>query len=287
MTPAGAPGSARSQPPRRIASAFDTARSAGRAAFIPYLTSGFPTLAESDRLAASLCEEGADVLELGVPFSDPLADGPVIQRTTKAALEAGTSLAHVLGQTLRLRARYETPIVLMTYLNPVSRYGTRRFAEDAAASGVSGVILVDLPPEEEPGTWADLDSAEIDTITLVAPTTDDARLATIAARARGFLYVVARLGVTGQGGGDAGVTGLLDRCGRATRLPRAIGFGMTPGADLAPYHGHAEGIVAGSSLLEPLLESWVRDGAAGAAVREDTLRKAARRFRSDVSEWRF
>lgn len=287
MTPAGASGSARSRSRRRIASAFQTARDGGRAAFIPYLTSGFPTLAESDRLAASLCEEGADVLELGVPFSDPLADGPVIQRTTKAALEAGASLAHVLGQALRLRSRYETPLVLMTYLNPVSRYGTRRFAEDAAASGVSGVILVDLPPEEEPDTWAELDGAAIDTITLVAPTTDDARLASIAARARGFLYVVARLGVTGSGGGDTGVTALLDRCGRATRLPRALGFGMTPGMDLTPYHGHAEGIVAGSSLLEPLVESWARDGAGGAATRENLLRNMARRFRSDVSGWRF
>lgn len=284
MTPAGATGTAGT--PRRIAAAFTAARGSGRGGFIPYLTSGFPALAESDRLAASLCEEGADVLELGVPFSDPLADGPIIQQTTQVALEAGTTLAHVLGQALRLRARHDTPIVLMTYLNPVSRYGSRRFAEDAAAAGVDGIIVVDLPPEEEPETWAAFDDADIDTIALVAPTTGGERLATIAARARGFLYVVARLGVTGQGGGDSGAIELLDRCGRATRLPRALGFGMTPETDLAPYHGHAEGIVAGSSLLDPLLSSWKRDGAGGAAAREEILRGMARRFRANVGGWR-
>jgi len=288
MTTAGAPGTSAGTP-RRIAAAFDAARAAGatsRGAFIPYLTSGFPTLAESDRLASALCEEGADVLELGVPFSDPLADGPVIQRTTQVALDAGTTPSDVLGQALRLRARHETPIVLMTYLNPVSRYGTRRFADDAAAAGVDGIILVDLPPEEERETWAAFDDAGIDTITLVAPTTGDARLSTIAARARGFLYVVARLGVTGHGGGDSGAQELLDRCRRATPLPRALGFGMTPETDLAPYREHAEGIVAGSCLLDPLLASWTSEGAKGAAAREAILRGLARRFRANLAAWR-
>ncbi len=270
----------------RIASSFDAARASGRGAFIPYLTSGFPTLAESDRLASALCEEGADVVELGVPFSDPLADGPIIQQTTQAALAEGTTLAHVLGQALRLRSRRRTPIVLMTYLNPLVRYGVSRFAEDAAASGVDGVILVDLPPEEEPGTWAAFDGAGIDTIALVAPTTAPERLATIAARARGFLYVVARLGVTGAGSGDAGVSGLLERCGKATALPRCLGFGMTPETNLAPYRARAEGIVAGSSLLAPLLDSWRRDGSAGAAARESGLRDAARGFRRNLEDWR-
>ena len=273
-------------PPRRIAAAFDAARAGSRGAFVPYLTSGFPTLAESDRLASCLCEEGADVLELGVPFSDPLADGPVIQRTTQVALDAGTTTAHVLGQALRLRARHGTPIVLMTYLNPVSRYGVRRFADDAAAAGVDGIIVVDLPPEEERESWAAFDEAGIDTITLVAPTTDAKRLATIAARARGFLYVVARLGVTGRGEGDAGVLELLERCRRATPLPRSLGFGMTPDTDLAPYRGRAEGIVAGSCLLDPLLASWKDEGEKGAPAREATLRGLAKRFRANLTAWR-
>ena len=284
MTPAGAAGP--SGAPRRIATAFAAARAAGRGAFIPYLTSGFPTLVECDRLASALCEEGADVLELGVPFSDPLADGPIIQRTTQVALDAGTTPAHVLGQALRLRSRHETPIVLMTYLNPIARYGTRQFADDAAAAGIDGVILVDLPPEEEPETWALFDEAGIDTITLVAPTTRDARLSTIAARARGFLYVVARLGVTGRGGEDRGVVDLLDRCGRATTLPRALGFGMTADTDLSPYRGRVEGIVAGSSLLEPLLASWDGEGATGAEAREAALRALAKRFRANLAAWR-
>ena len=269
----------------RISAAFESARAAGRGAFIPYLTSGFPTLTESDQLADALCAAGADVLELGVPFSDPVADGPVIQRTTQIALEAGATLAHVLGQAMRLRSKHATPIVLMTYLNPIVRYGVERFAEDAAAAGVDGVILVDLPPEEEPDVWRAFDEAGIDTIALVAPTTDPARVATIAARSRGFLYVVARLGVTGKGGGDAGVVGLLDRCRAVTPLPRCLGFGMTPDTDLTPYRAHAEGVVAGSSLLEPLLDSWSRDGASGAAARVEGLRAAAARFHSNTAGW--
>jgi tryptophan synthase alpha chain len=244
---AGASGPAAA--PGRIARSFETTRAAGRGAFVPYLTSGFPTLAESDRLAAALCEEGADVLELGVPFSDPLADGPIIQRTTQAALAEGTTLAHVLGQALRLRSRHATPIVLMTYLNPIVRYG-------------------------------------IDTIALVAPTTHPSRIATIVARARGFLYVVARLGVTGGGSGDSGVADLLDRCGKATPLPRCLGFGMTSETDLAPYRGRAEGIVAGSALLAPLWDSWQTDRAVGERRRESGLREAARRFRRNLEGWR-
>src|SRR5512147_2647268 len=134
--------------PGRIAGAFDVAHRERRGAFVPFLTSGYPDLAESDRLAAALCEEGADVLELGVPFSDPLADGPVIQKTTQIALAAGTTPAHVLGQAMRIRSRFATPIVLMSYVNPIHRYGVSRFAEDARAAGVDGIILVDLPPEE-------------------------------------------------------------------------------------------------------------------------------------------
>jgi tryptophan synthase alpha chain len=187
---------------------------------------------------------------------------------------------------MRLRAKHGTPIVLMTYLNPVARYGAARFAEDAAAAGVNGVILVDLPPEEEPDTWRALDDAGIDTITLAAPTTDAVRLRTITARARGFLYVVARLGVTGKGGGDAGVLGLLDRCREVTTLPRCLGFGMTPETDLAPYRAHAEGIVVGSSLLEPLLASWERAKGGGEGERLEALRAMARRFHANLSAWR-
>lgn len=258
--------------------AFEAARRERRGAFIAYLASGYPTLAESDRLARAACEAGADVLELGVPFSDPVADGPVIQRATQAALEAGATLATVLRQAAALRATHATPIVLMSYLNPIHRYGIARFAKEASASGVDGVILVDLPPEEDPETWETMTEAGIDTITLVAPTTAASRLPAIASRSRGYLYVVARLGVTGSGGADADTAALLDRCRALSPLPRAIGFGMSLESDLAPYRGRAEGIIVGSGLLEPLLRE------PDAATRERILRERVAAFRRKVEE---
>jgi len=262
--------------PGRLGRAFENARREHRGAFVPFLTSGFPDLVESDRLASALCEEGADVLELGVPFSDPIADGPVIQRTTEAALRAGTTLAHVLGQAMRLRARHETPLVLMTYLNPILRHGASRFAEDARAAGVDGVILVDLPPEEEPGLWDSLRASDIDSIALVAPTTDPARLPRVVRGSRGFLYVVARLGVTGGGAEDISVESLLVRCRALSQVPRCLGFGIGLGTPLERYRGKAEGVVVGSALLEAVL------AAADARGREEAARRFARELRKKL-----
>jgi len=262
----------------RIGRAFDAAGKAPRGAFIPFLTSGYPNLDESDRLASALCEEGADVLELGVPFSDPLADGPVIQRATQAALEAGATLAHVLAQARRLRARHETPLVLMTYLNPVVRFGPSRFAEEARGAGVDGVILVDLPPEEEPELWERLRKSGLDTIALVAPTTDPKRVAKIAAQARGFLYVVARLGVTGGGAADPAIAEVLRSCRAHSPLPRCLGFGIGRGSDLTEWRGMAEGVIVGSALLEELLR------APDAAAREAQARAFARHIRAKLPD---
>jgi tryptophan synthase alpha chain len=256
------------------AGAFAAARRERRGAFLPFLTSGFPDLAESDRLASALCEEGADVLELGVPFSDPLADGPTIQRTTQIALEGKTTLAHVLGQAMRLRSRHATPIVLMSYVNPIHRYGVERFAKDARAAGVDGVILVDLPPEEDPTIWEAVQDAGLETVALVTPTTDRGRMPAIAARARGFLYVVARLGVTGKGTADPEIQAILEQCRAYSPLPRCIGFGMSPSSDLAPYRGRAEGVIVGSSLLDALL------AAPDAASRERKARDYASAMRA-------
>ena len=261
-----------------LAGAFETAKRERRGAFLPFLTSGFPDLVESDRLAAALCEEGADILELGVPFSDPIADGPVIQRTTEAALRAGATLAHALGQVMRLHARYDTPIVLMTYLNPVLRYGTSSFITDAVSAGVDGIILVDLPPEEEEPLWEGLRTAGIDTVTLVAPTTEPERLHRIARRASGFLYVVARLGVTGQGRSDAALDSILDRCRALTTLPRCLGFGMDLTTPIGRYRGKAEGIVVGSALLSTILE------APDARAREGHARRFAQSMRAKLQE---
>lgn len=262
--------------PGRLGRAFENARREHRGAFVPFLTSGFPDLVESDRLASALCEEGADVLELGVPFSDPIADGPVIQRTTEAALRAGTTLAHVLGQAMRLRARHETPLVLMSYLNPILRHGAKHFAEDARAAGVDGVILVDLPPEEEPGLWDSLRERDLDTIALVAPTTDPARLPRVVQGSRGFLYVVARLGVTGGGAEDTSVESLLARCRALSPVPRCLGFGIGLTTPLERYRGKAEGVVVGSALLEAVL------AAPDARAREEAARRFARELRKKL-----
>ena len=239
--------------PGAIGRAIAKAHDEGRGAFLPYLTSGFPDPDESDRLALAACEEGADALELGVPFSDPLADGPVIQETTRRALAAGASLGGALAQAKRVRSRHATPIVLMTYVNPVVRHGAERFAREAREAGVDGVILVDLPPEEDPDLWGAMDGASLDTITLAAPTTDPARLPAIASRARGFLYVVARLGVTGAGDLDPGLERLLARCREHTPLPRCVGFGVHASTDLSRFRGLAEGVIVGSGLLSVIL----------------------------------
>jgi tryptophan synthase alpha chain len=260
----------------RLGRAFETARRERRGAFVPYLTSGFPDLVESDRLASALCEEGVDALELGVPFSDPIADGPVIQRTTEAALRKGTTLAHVLGQAMRLRARHETPLVLMTYLNPILRYGADRFVSEASEAGVDGIVLVDVPPEEEPDLWRGLRARGIDTIALVAPTTDPSRIPTLVRESSGYLYVVARLGVTGVGSEDRSIESLLQRCRELTPLPRCLGFGMGLGTALERYRGRAEGVIVGSALLEAIL------AAPDARAREEAARSFAKEFRKKL-----
>ncbi len=262
----------------RIGRAFEAARRERRGAFAPFLTSGFPDLPESDRLAFALCEEGADILELGVPFSDPLADGRVVQETSQRALAAGTTLAHVLGQALRIRARHETALVLMSYLNPVVRWGVERFAAQARDAGVDGVILVDLPPEEDPDLWGAVRAQGLETITLVAPTTGPARLPRIAACAEGFLYVVARLGVTGGGSGDPAVEDLLRRCRGVSNLPRCVGFGIGRETDLRRYRGLAEGVIVGSALLTEILAS------SDARAREESARDFARALRAKLPD---
>jgi tryptophan synthase alpha chain len=261
----------------RIARAFESARGERRGALVAYLTSGFPDPSESDRLVSALCEEGADVVELGVPFSDPLADGPVIQRATALALEKGTTLALVLEQAARIRARHQTPLVVMTYLNPIVRWGAERFTREAARAGVDGLIVVDLPPEEEPDLWESFGRAGLDTVAMVAPTTRPERVAAITALSRGFLYVVARLGVTGRGGADPSIVDMLRRCRAQSRLPRCVGFGMGRESDLAALAGEAEGIVVGSALLDEISRG------ADAASREAGVRSLVRDLRARLS----
>lgn len=234
--------------PSRLAAAF--AARAGSTGLIPYLTAGYPSLDESLAMMHAFERAGAMALEVGVPFSDPIADGPDIQRASEWALRRGTGLADVFTLIERFRATSSLPVVLMTYANPVVRVGGEAFAKRARAAGVDGVILSDLPPEELPDVWAALDEAALDTILLVAPTTAAERLPRLLARCRGFVYCLARTGVTGRAGGDAG--GLDERLAAIrthTALPVGVGFGISTPADAAALRGRADAAIVGAAFM--------------------------------------
>ena len=236
---------------RPIARAFATAKGAGRAALIPYYTAGYPTRAACRDALRAAAAAGADLVEVGIPFSDPLADGPTIQRSTQAALEQGMTVAGVL-QLVR-DAQLSIPVVLMTYVNPVLAYGVERFAADARAAGVAGALFTDLPAGAAPELERAMTGAGLDVIRLVAPTTTDERLAAAVNGAGGFIYLISRLGVTGARP-DAPVD--LDRHVRrlraVTRLPIAVGFGIGTPAQAAAAARWADGVVVGSALVEAL-----------------------------------
>jgi tryptophan synthase alpha chain len=225
-------------------------------ALIPYLTAGFPTAAVSLESLRRVAAAGADFVEVGVPFSDPLADGPTIQRTTQAALEQGMTLPRVLE--LVRTAALEIPVILMTYLNPVLAYGVERFIRDAHAAGVAGVVLTDLPAGADASVEQAVAKSALDLIRLVAPTTDDRRLATTLTNAKGFVYLISRLGVTGA---RATVPGDLERHVRRIRavtpLPVAVGFGISTPAQAQAAARHADGVVVGSALMDALATGGV------------------------------
>lgn len=236
----------------RIASTFERLRSEGRKALIPFVTAGDPVRAVNVPLMRSLVEAGADIIELGVPFSDPMADGPTIQRSSERALKNGMSLEQILedvGAFRRLDAR--TPVVLMGYANPVESMGIERFADAAAASGVDGVLIVDYPPEEAQALARALSERSVDIIFLVAPTTTDARMKEIAAHARGYIYYVSLKGVTGATHLDLAEVGAkLERLRRFTRVPIGVGFGIRDGETARAMAGIADAVVIGSALVE-------------------------------------
>ena len=236
-----------------IAAAF--ASSGKRAALMPYLMGGFPTLEGSRAIGEAYAEAGADLLELGVPFSDPLADGPVIHAAGSAALAAGATLHDVLEVG---RALAESiPVVLMCYANLVLARGPERFADELAQRGVSGLIVPDLPLEEADGALAACDAAGLALVPLVAPTTPPERLAAIGARARGFVYTVSVTGTTGERGALAGdLPDILARTKAAADVPVALGFGIgTPEAAAAAADAGADGVIVGSRLVRAAAES--------------------------------
>lgn len=244
----------------RIADAFRTARRNDRAAFVPYVTAGDPTLGRTVEIAAALERAGADVLELGVPFSDPMADGPTNQRAAERALASGASLKRVLEVVREIRIRSALPIVLFTYANPVARFGVERFAEHAAASGVDGVLFTDVPAEEMARFAGHLKPAGLDAIMLVTPTSSKARMKTTAKLGGGFLYLVSRTGVTGARPDlDRDLAANVQIARKASRLPVAVGFGISTPDQVAEVAAIADGVVVGSAIVNEIADEGDTD----------------------------
>lgn len=237
-----------------IAQAFAAATAAGRAAFVPFVSGGFPSPAACADLVFSLDALGAEVIELGVPFSDPLADGPVIQAASHQALMAGMTPAKVLELAAGLAPRVKAALVLMTYYNPVARMGLNEFARRAAGAGAAGVIVPDLPPEEA-GPWRQAAAAAgLDTIFMAAPTTPPERLPLILEACAGFLYYVSLTGVTGSALSlDAAALAKLNAVRAASRLPVAVGFGVSGPEQALALADVADGVIVGSALMRPLV----------------------------------
>lgn len=235
----------------RIESTFARLRQQGETALIPFITAGDPDLGRTEALIHILVEAGADIIELGFPFSDPMADGPVIQAASERALAAGATLPAILEMVARVRRHTNVPIVLMGYYNPIFHYGPARFARDAATAGVDGLLLVDLPPEEAEEIHGDLRAAGVRLITLLAPTSPPERMARLAAAGEGFLYYVSMTGVTGVSQVDAGAIESAVRSLRAqSPVPVAVGFGISSPADAAAVGTFADAVVVGSALVK-------------------------------------
>lgn len=235
----------------RIKACLDNLKHQQKKALIPFITAGDPSLQATVPLLKALAENGANIIELGVPFSDPMADGPVIQLADERALANGTTIRHVLAMVEEFRQTDQTtPVVLMGYLNPIEVYGYEKFAIDASEAGVDGLITVDLPPEAAAGPVALFDKAGIESIFLIAPTTSEARIEKIAAKGRGYLYYVSLKGVTGAGNLDVeSVNSKLETIRKITDLPIAVGFGIKDAATARSIGQNAEGVVVGSALV--------------------------------------
>lgn len=235
----------------RLGARFDRAKRDGRAAFVAFVSAGDPDLATTGRLLAALGPAGVDVVEIGVPFSDPIADGPVIQRASERALAAGASLAGVLDLAAALSSRPDAPaIVLFSYLNPILRMGTDRFAARAAAAGVDGVLITDLPIDEPEPLVDRLAAAGVATIPLLSPTSAKGRFAAARRRGGGFAYLISRTGVTGAQVSLSGdLAAQVKRARREQPLPVAVGFGISTPEQVAAVARIADGVVVGSALV--------------------------------------
>ena len=262
----------------RISKRFAELRASGELGIVAYITAGDPSLDATVKFVLALAEAGADVIELGVPFSDPVADGPTIQRASERALKAGTTLAGVLGLVRRIRESSQVPLVLFSYYNPILQMGLEKFASAAANGGADGVLATDLTPEESQEYRRILAGHNLDTIFLGAPTSTDERLAKIAACSSGFLYLISRTGVTGAK--DAlpdDLPALLRRARSATKLSIAVGFGISLPGHVSVLGGLADAAVVGSALVSEIEKAKSVDAAAGTlAERVRSFKEAAR-----------
>jgi tryptophan synthase alpha chain len=262
--------------PSRIARRFDALRAAGELGLVAFVTAGDPSLEATERIVVELAEAGADVVELGVPFSDPIADGPVIQRASERALRAGTTLAGVLELVTRIRRRTDVPVVLFSYFNPILQLGVERFAREATAAGADGVLVTDVTPEEFEIERSALRAAGLDTIFLAAPTTTPERLARIAAASSGFIYLISRAGVTGERDAlPAGLPELIRRVRAATPLPIAVGFGISQPGHVSVLGGLADAAVVGSALVTEVERAPTVDAAIAALAEKVRALKRA------------
>jgi tryptophan synthase alpha chain len=248
----------------RIDRRFEDLARQNRAALVTFVMAGDPDLSTCLDILKALPKAGADVIELGMPFTDPMADGPAIQAAGLRALAAGTTLAKTLSLAAAFRdADSTTPLVLMGYYNPVYVYGVEAFLKDAKAAGVDGLIIVDLPPEEDTELCLPALAAGFNFIRLATPTTDDARLPAVLAHTSGFVYYVSITGITGAAAPDtAKVAAAVRRIKAHTALPVAVGFGVKNAASAAAIAAHADGVVVGSAIVEALRASLDRDGKA-------------------------
>ncbi len=252
--------------PRRIEALFERLRGEGRTGFIGYITAGDPTPEHTPRLAAALERGGVDLIELGVPFSDPIADGPVIQRGAARALEAGTNVRKVLRMAEEIRTRSEIPLLLFTYMNPVLRYGLEALARDAAACGIDGCLLTDLSVEEADFYSVAMRDHGLDTVFLAAPTSTPRRLKLAARHSTGFVYLVSRTGVTGERESLTGdVAPLVEAMRKETELPLALGFGISTAEQVRKAGSLADAVVVGSAF-ERTIEENIAGGGMEAAL---------------------
>ncbi|MEX2465741.1 MAG: tryptophan synthase subunit alpha [Gemmatimonadota bacterium] len=253
-----------------ISRTFAARAAQGQSTLVPYVTAGYPEAESTVPLLKALVEAGADVLEVGIPFSDPLADGPTIQRSSFASLRNGTTVRRVLDDVATFRSRHETPVVLFTYLNPILRYGVETFVKDALAAGAQGLLMTDLPAGSDPDVEQIIIDSALDLIRLVAPTTGLDRMPGAVAGGSGFVYYISRTGVTGASADLSGTLGdEVRRLKSIVSMPVAVGFGISTPEQARAVAEVADGVVVGSALIQALDAS----GISGAAKFIESLRQ--------------